>query len=190
MKVIILAAGYATRLYPLTLTQPKPNQIAYLIDQPARPHPLDALLDPRVEHVGRHTATLSHRELGRADVHPPVELHAVGVDDLTTELQRQLDSEVGLPRRSWPDHCDHHGRGISSGAHVAILPQVGRAAAHRHPRSPGEQRPDPPHDLSGVASAPRSSRRRRAQRLRGAPRRSPIPPERPPPAARPVGPQL
>ncbi len=24
MKVIILAAGYATRLYPLTLTQPKP----------------------------------------------------------------------------------------------------------------------------------------------------------------------
>ncbi|MEY4326223.1 MAG: Nucleotidyl transferase [Verrucomicrobiota bacterium] len=24
MKVLILAAGYATRLYPLTLTQPKP----------------------------------------------------------------------------------------------------------------------------------------------------------------------
>lgn len=24
MKVIILAAGYATRLYPLTLTRPKP----------------------------------------------------------------------------------------------------------------------------------------------------------------------
>src|SRR5947207_14368573 len=24
MKVVILAAGYATRLYPLTLTQPKP----------------------------------------------------------------------------------------------------------------------------------------------------------------------
>src|SRR5258705_438029 len=39
MKVIILAAGYATRLYPLTLTQPKPllpvagkPMIEYVID--------------------------------------------------------------------------------------------------------------------------------------------------------------
>src|SRR5881227_2134151 len=39
MKVIVLAAGYATRLYPLTLTQPKPllpvagkPMINYVID--------------------------------------------------------------------------------------------------------------------------------------------------------------
>ncbi|MGZ5544878.1 MAG: sugar phosphate nucleotidyltransferase, partial [Limisphaerales bacterium] len=39
MKVLILAAGYATRLYPLTLTQPKPllpvagkPMIEYVID--------------------------------------------------------------------------------------------------------------------------------------------------------------
>src|ERR1043165_9884634 len=37
MKVIILAAGYATRLYPLTLTQPKPL--------------LDVAGKPMIEHV-------------------------------------------------------------------------------------------------------------------------------------------
>jgi glucose-1-phosphate thymidylyltransferase len=41
MKVIILAAGYATRLYPLTLTQPKP--LLPVADKPMVEHVLDSL---------------------------------------------------------------------------------------------------------------------------------------------------
>jgi glucose-1-phosphate thymidylyltransferase len=44
MKVIILAAGYATRLYPLTLTQPKPL--------------LDVAGKPMIEHVLDNIATI------------------------------------------------------------------------------------------------------------------------------------
>src|SRR5437763_6562718 len=43
MKVIILAAGYATRLYPLTLTQPKP--LLPVAGKPMIEHVLDNL-DP------------------------------------------------------------------------------------------------------------------------------------------------
>src|SRR6185503_10725234 len=39
MKVIILAAGYATRLYPLTLTQPKP--LLAVAGKPMIEHVLD-----------------------------------------------------------------------------------------------------------------------------------------------------
>ncbi len=45
MKVLILAAGYATRLYPLTLTQPKP-----LLDVAGQPM-IDYVLD-NIEPVG------------------------------------------------------------------------------------------------------------------------------------------
>ncbi len=41
MKVIILAAGYATRLYPLTLTQPKP--LLPVAGKPMIEHVLDNL---------------------------------------------------------------------------------------------------------------------------------------------------
>jgi len=41
MKVIILAAGYATRLYPLTLTRPKP--LLPIADKPMIEHVLDNL---------------------------------------------------------------------------------------------------------------------------------------------------
>src|SRR5271155_3745917 len=41
MKVIILAAGYATRLYPLTLTQPKP--LLSVAGKPMVEHVLDNL---------------------------------------------------------------------------------------------------------------------------------------------------
>ena len=41
MKVIILAAGYATRLYPLTLTQPKP--LLPVAGKPMVEHVLDNL---------------------------------------------------------------------------------------------------------------------------------------------------
>src|SRR5471030_876271 len=43
MKVIILAAGYATRLYPLTLTQPKP--LLPVAGKPMIEHVLDNLAD-------------------------------------------------------------------------------------------------------------------------------------------------
>ena len=46
MKLIILAAGYATRLYPLTLTQPKPL--------------LDVAGKPMLEHVLDNLATILH----------------------------------------------------------------------------------------------------------------------------------
>src|SRR5580658_6572955 len=41
MKVLILAAGYATRLYPLTLTQPKP--LLAVAGKPMIEHVLDNL---------------------------------------------------------------------------------------------------------------------------------------------------
>ena len=43
MKLIILAAGYATRLYPLTLTQPKP--LLEVAGRPMIEHVLDHLAD-------------------------------------------------------------------------------------------------------------------------------------------------
>src|SRR6204780_3766194 len=43
MKVIILAAGYATRLYPLTLNQPKP--LLPVAGKPMVEHVLDNLAD-------------------------------------------------------------------------------------------------------------------------------------------------
>ena len=46
MKLIILAAGYATRLYPLTLTQPKPL--------------LKVAGKPMIEHVIDNLATIPH----------------------------------------------------------------------------------------------------------------------------------
>ncbi len=50
MKVIILAAGYATRLYPLTLTQPKP--LLPVAGKPMIDHVLDNLTSiPGIERV-------------------------------------------------------------------------------------------------------------------------------------------
>src|SRR5690349_2610991 len=42
MKLIILAAGYATRLYPLTLNQPKP--LLPVASKPMMEHVLDNLM--------------------------------------------------------------------------------------------------------------------------------------------------
>ena len=41
MKIVILAAGYATRLYPLTLTQPKP--LLSVVGKPMIEYVLDNL---------------------------------------------------------------------------------------------------------------------------------------------------
>ncbi len=50
MKLIILAAGYATRLYPLTLNQPKP--LLEVAGKPMIEHVLDNLADiPYIDHA-------------------------------------------------------------------------------------------------------------------------------------------
>src|SRR5882762_3293771 len=50
MKIIILAAGYATRLYPLTLTQPKP--LLPVAGKPMIDHVLDNLANvPEIDRV-------------------------------------------------------------------------------------------------------------------------------------------
>src|ERR1044072_7679977 len=49
MKIIILAAGYATRLYPLTLNQPKP-----LLDVPGK---------PMLEHVTDNLSTIPYVDI-------------------------------------------------------------------------------------------------------------------------------
>ena len=50
MKLIILAAGYATRLYPLTLTQPKP--LLEVAGKPMLEHVLDNLATiPYIDHA-------------------------------------------------------------------------------------------------------------------------------------------
>ena len=43
MKLIILAAGYATRLYPLTINQPKP--LLKVSERPMIEHVIDHLKD-------------------------------------------------------------------------------------------------------------------------------------------------
>src|SRR3954452_511505 len=49
MKVLILAAGYATRLYPLTLTQPKP--LLPVAGKPMIEYVLDNIAPIGVDHV-------------------------------------------------------------------------------------------------------------------------------------------
>ena len=51
---------------------------------------------PDAQQVVPHALLLVLGELGRSDVHAPVELHRVGVDDLPVQRQRKGDAEVGL----------------------------------------------------------------------------------------------
>src|SRR6478736_6412416 len=60
-----------------------------------------------VELVVGDAAPLVGGQLGRADVHAAVELHGVGVDDLTTEPRGEVEGQVGLARRRRPDDGDH-----------------------------------------------------------------------------------
>ena len=57
-----------------------------------------------VELMMGYAVPLIHRELRGADIHPPVKLHRVGVDDLTVQHQSQGDGEVGLAGRGRADH--------------------------------------------------------------------------------------
>jgi len=73
---------------------------------------------PRVEHVDEvvdDSPTLVQRGLGRADVHPAVELHRIGVHDLGRspiglESTRQGDGEVGLAGGRRTDDREHPAR--------------------------------------------------------------------------------
>src|SRR5690606_5366013 len=66
---------------------------------------------PDVQEVVRHPAALLGRQFGGADVHPSVELHRVGVDDLTSEALRQENTQIGLSGRSGADDGDDAGGG-------------------------------------------------------------------------------
>ena len=67
-----------------------------------------------VDEVVRDAATLGLRELRRTDVHPPVELHRVGVDDLPTESLGEVERERALARcgrtHDGDDLAGRHGR--------------------------------------------------------------------------------
>ena len=67
--------------------------IAALLDreEAERPRPLGRALDLGCG-TGRHTAALAGRELRGANVHSPVQLHGVGVDDLAIQ-------QLGQPQR-------------------------------------------------------------------------------------------
>ena len=58
------------------------------------------------------------RGLGRADVHPPVLLHRVDVDDVAVEFRREVERQSGLTARGGTDHGD---RGHHCRSHRAIV---------------------------------------------------------------------
>ncbi len=84
---------------------------------------------PHVEQVVGDPAPLGVGDLGGADVHAPVQLHGVGVDDLPptmgplTERESQRHRQVRLAGRR-RTHDRHHGR----------APVARRGPAHPSPR--------------------------------------------------------
>src|ERR1051325_10203382 len=72
MKLIILAAGYATRLYPLTLNKPKP--LLPVAGKPMLEHVLDNIASIRaIEHayIVTNAKFASHFEKWAESYHPP-----------------------------------------------------------------------------------------------------------------------
>ena len=70
-----------------------------------------------VHQVVPDAATLCDRQLGRADVHAAVDLHRVGVDDLTVQPLRKVQRERALAGRGRPDHRDDGGCGVLAAGH-------------------------------------------------------------------------
>jgi hypothetical protein len=62
--------------------------------------------EPDVEQVMRHALPGGFGLLGRADVHALVELHRVGVHDLTAERPGQRDAQPGLAGGGGAHHGD------------------------------------------------------------------------------------
>ena len=93
-----------------------------------------------VEQVVRNAGALGGARLGRADVHPPVEGHRVGVDDLPAQGRGELDAEAGLARRGGPDHGDQRRRTGRRGDH---RPRVAGWSARRgRTTAQGDARPE------------------------------------------------
>jgi hypothetical protein len=78
---------------------------------------------PDIQQMVRHAVAFGLGELGRADVHPAVELHRVGVDHLAAELVRERDAEIRFAGRGRADHGDHQGgcHGRSRGAITRVI---------------------------------------------------------------------
>jgi hypothetical protein len=68
-----------------------------------------------VEQVVGDAAAFRFGGLGGADVHAPVELHRVGVDDLAAERAGQVHGQRGLAGGRRPDHRDRDGGAVHGG---------------------------------------------------------------------------
>lgn len=75
---------------------------------------------PDVEEMVRNAAAFLLRQFGGPDVHPPVELHRVCVDDLAPELLGQEYTQIGLSGRCGADNGDDP-RGGSCASHRPSL---------------------------------------------------------------------
>src|SRR5262249_44320021 len=69
-----------------------------------------------VELVVRDAATLGYRQLRSADVHAAVELHGVGVHDLTADVFGDGQRERGLAGAGWADDRDRSCHGCQTPA--------------------------------------------------------------------------
>lgn len=92
MKLIILGAGYATRLYPLTLNQPKPllpvagkPMLEHVLDNIATVHSIDHAFVVTNAKFARH-----FEEWAEGYRHPGLKFSFTIVNDLTTDETNRL----------------------------------------------------------------------------------------------------
>ncbi len=91
MKLIILAAGYATRLYPLTLNQPKP--LLAVAGKPMMEHVLDNVADIRdidQAYVVTNAKFASHFEDWASGYRPDLHFRFTIVNDGSTDNSNKL----------------------------------------------------------------------------------------------------
>jgi glucose-1-phosphate thymidylyltransferase len=91
MKLIILAAGYATRLYPLTLNQPKP--LLAVAGKPMMEHVLDNVADIRdidQAYVVTNAKFASHFEDWASGYRPDLHFRFTIVNDGSTDDSNKL----------------------------------------------------------------------------------------------------